>query len=340
MTMNPQSEPLFDAFLNQHDEEAWFEVVSALLPSIHPVDKTATQIWFRFFPLSLHRALDQAENPGELAKRLLLAGRYELKDQIDSSHAFFYGHRYWPQVKKAVEGFAEDSRPPESLELAAQIIDVAREVSLHLKVHESFLIGITAVAFMTLQQVGMDAFRAAPGAVETRTRFLKRKPEQILKTRSRDDSQGLFGFLRGEAKQYTVTFNENKKDARFKLISTQQITTAAANDKRDYRSSDPRCVPEEGPIPVECRAATCGSCWVGILAGAEKLSEVGPRESKQIKEFGYIDSSGPKPLIRLACQAHAYGALSIVIPPWNGVFGKYLRAQKRDTPDTQEASNR
>jgi ferredoxin len=338
--MSTKSEPLFDAFLNQHDEEAWSEVVTALLPSIHLVDKNATQIWFRFFPLSLHHALHRAENPDELARRLLLAGRYELKDQIDSSHTFFYGHRYWPVVKKAVEEFAEDSRPPGSLELAAQIIDVARDVSLRLKVHESFLIGITAVAFMTLQQVGIDAFRAAPGAVGTRSRFLKRKPEKILNARARDDFQGLFGFLRGESKLFTVTFNENNKDSKFKLISSQQITTAAANDKRDYRSFDPRCVPEEGPIPVECRAATCGSCWVGILAGAEKLSEVGPRESKQIKEFGYIDSDEPKPLIRLACQSQAYGAVSIVIPPWNGVFGKHLRAQKKDSPDTQEASNR
>jgi uncharacterized 2Fe-2S/4Fe-4S cluster protein (DUF4445 family) len=33
-------------------------------------------------------------------------------------------------------------------------------------------------------------------------------------------------------------------------------------------------------------------------------------------------------MIRLACQAQAQGAVSIVIPPWNGVFGKYLRRLK------------
>ena len=33
-------------------------------------------------------------------------------------------------------------------------------------------------------------------------------------------------------------------------------------------------------------------------------------------------------LIRLACQAQAQGAVSIVIPPWNGVFGKYLKSLK------------
>lgn len=55
------------------------------------------------------------------------------------------------------------------------------------------------------------------------------------------------------------------------------------------------------------------------------MSDVGAREGTQIKKFGYIDTSDPKPLIRLACQAQARGAVSIVIPPWNGVFGKYLR---------------
>ena len=41
-----------------------------------------------------------------------------------------------------------------------------------------------------------------------------------------------------------------------------------------------------------------------------------------MKVFGYLDTQEPRPLIRLACQARAFGAVSIVIPPWNGVFGK------------------
>jgi hypothetical protein len=62
-----------------------------------------------------------------------------------------------------------------------------------------------------------------------------------------------------------------------------------------------------------------------VLGGAEKLSEVRELEWRRIKEFGYIDTEEPKPVIRLACQAEAFGAVSIVIPPWNGVFGKFLR---------------
>jgi hypothetical protein len=57
---------------------------------------------------------------------------------------------------------------------------------------------------------------------------------------------------------------------------------------------------------------------------------VAAREGKKIKEFGYIDTGEPKPLIRLACQAQANGAVSIVIPPWNGQFGKYLKSLKHD----------
>lgn len=95
--------------------------------------------------------------------------------------------------------------------------------------------------------------------------------------------------------------------------ATQELTNAAANDKRDYFSRDPRCIPGEGPIPVQCRSAACGTCWVGILGGAEKLSEVRRLEAQRIKEFGYINTSNPKPIIRLACQAQAVGAVSIVI---------------------------
>jgi ferredoxin len=115
----------------------------------------------------------------------------------------------------------------------------------------------------------------------------------------------------------------------------QDLAWGAADDQsRDWRAIDPRRV--EGPIPVECRSASCGTCWVGILGGAEKLSDVAAREGKQIKKFGYIDTAEPKPLIRLACQAQTQGAVSIVIPPWNGAFGKYLSEQAQDCGEELE----
>ena len=110
----------------------------------------------------------------------------------------------------------------------------------------------------------------------------------------------------------------------------QEIASAAQSDPRDYRARDPRCTPGEGPIPVECRAASCGTCWVGVLGGAEKLSPVDERdERRRMKVFGYLDSPEAQPLIRLACQAVASGNATIVIPPWNGFIGK--RKGSRET---------
>lgn len=337
--MSTSNESLFEAFLNQHHEVAWAEVVAALLPSIHEVDKSATRIWFAFYPLSLHRALEEAEDAVQLAKKLLLSGKYQLKDQIDSSHTFLYGHRYWPEIKRAVVE-AGSGRPPGSLDLAVQILEVARAGAAEIHVQESLLVGITAVAFMTLRQVGMAAFKATPGEVLLDARVLAKTPEQILQTRAKDDPQGVLGFLKGFAREYTITFNENDESAKFKLINSQELATAAANDKRDYRSRDPRCVDGQGPVPIECRSAACGTCWVGILGGAEKLSEVARLEAVKIKEFGYIDTDEPKPLIRLACQAQAFGAVSIVIPSWNGFYGKSLRSRKNTGEETQTGSAR
>jgi hypothetical protein len=84
---------------------------------------------------------------------------------------------------------------------------------------------------------------------------------------------------------------------------------------------------------------------VGVLGGAEKLTEVSPRERKAMQLFGYIDTDNSRPLIRLSCQAQGEGAVSVVIPSWNGVFGKYLRKLKegdavgaatREQNETQE----
>jgi uncharacterized 2Fe-2S/4Fe-4S cluster protein (DUF4445 family) len=41
-----------------------------------------------------------------------------------------------------------------------------------------------------------------------------------------------------------------------------------------------------------------------------------------MKVFGYKQPDDEKPFLRLACQAKAFGNVTIVIPPWNGVFGK------------------
>lgn len=315
----------FETYLNQHDEEAWSATLTTLLRSIHEVDRNATQIWFSFYPLSLFQALEQAEDPEQLAQQLLMQGNYRLKDQIDSSHTFLYGHRFWPEVKTVVQKYAREFKAGGSLSDA--ILAVAQDAAKQAKVDQSLVIGITAVAFMTIRQAGLEAFSTAPGKIQIDKKHARKSPADVLRERAVDDSQGLFAFLRTVDKKWTVTYDENDDRAKYRLNHLQDLAWGAADDRsRNWREVDPRRV--EGPIPVECRSASCGTCWVGVLGGAEKLTDVAAREGKKIKEFGYVDTSESKPLIRLACQAQAQGAVSIVIPPWNGVFGKYLKRQK------------
>ncbi len=321
-----ENENLFEAYLDQHDDAAWSRVIDRLLPSIHEVDRTATRIWFAFFPLSLLEALRDTRNREWLIRKLQMLGRWELRDQIDASHRFLYGHRWWPDVKRTILAVAESERPPKSLDLGDLVLDVAGTVAAAVSVDRSLLMGISAVGLMTLQQVGGAAFEAAPDEVRIPEAVRRLTAAQVLRARARDNGQGILGFLKGDRKSWTVTFDEQEPSASFPLINSQDLTMAAAADRRDHRSRDPRCT--EGPIPVECRSASCGTCWVGVLGGAEKLSPVEELERRRLREFGYLETDEEKPIIRLACQARAFGAVSIVIPPWNGIFGTYIRKRK------------
>ena len=140
-TQAPTETP-FEEFLMQHDEAWWNEALAQLLPSIHEVDRNATQIWVAFYPRELLRELEQAEDPEALMRELLMQGNYYLGDQIDSSHKFLYGHRFWPEVKKAVEEHADLWHGLQSSAKRAGACwptnqDVAREVAEVLKVDQS-----------------------------------------------------------------------------------------------------------------------------------------------------------------------------------------------------------
>ncbi|MGH9821926.1 MAG: 2Fe-2S iron-sulfur cluster-binding protein [Blastocatellia bacterium] len=333
--MSDDNWKLFEAFLNQHDGDSWTRVINDLLPSIHEVDKNATLIWMAFFPIDLAVAIEAEPDRERLIEELQILGKYSLKEQIDSSHSFLYGHRYWPEVKKAITDQAK-STAASSPELGSQIREVAKRVSGTLKVPESLLVGITAAGFMTLQQVGLRAFGTEPGKVQIDPKHAKKTPEQVVRARSKNNSQGLFGFLRGDNKVWNITFNENVDGCVFKLIDTQELTSAAANDTRHYERRDPKLLGSVGPIPVQCRAASCGTCWVGVLGGADRLAAVDPLESKRIKKFGYIDTDERNPVIRLACRAQGKGAVTLVVPPWNGVFGKFLEDRKKAAAEETE----
>lgn len=333
MSTKVETRTPFETFLDQYDESDWAEALISLLPDIHEVDRAATQIWFAFYPLVLVRALKRAEDPEALAQKFLLQGNYRLADQIDSSHTFLYGHRFWSEAKRAVEDYAAQFQPSPELKLATAIREAAQRAASMAKTDESLLVGITAVAFMSVEQAGLEAFRQAPGRLHIDVKHARLSPEQVLKARAKDDSQGLLGFLRTVDKEWTVTFDENREGASFKLINGQDMAWAAAADKRDYKQLDERRI--EGPIPVECRNASCGTCWVGVLGGAEKLAPVSARERRMMREFGYLDTDEERPVIRLSCITPASGAVSIVIPPWNGFFGKRLKPNAVDSEEEE-----
>lgn len=318
----------FEDFLNKFSENDWLKALNDSLSAIHPVDRNAAQIWFRFYPLSLYRYLQTAEDKAVAVQKFVMQGNYELKDQIDSSHEFLYGHRFWETVKSEIVSRAE-TFDKGNANLPDEIRQISAAVAAKAKTGEPLIVGITAVGLMTLVQVGFDEFKNSKGAIKSPDGLMKKSPDQIVKERAKDDGQGVFGFLKTVNKEWTVNYAAPDNRGKFKLMNDEEIASGAARDQtQNWSANDARRI--EGVIPVECRSAACGTCWVGILEGAEKLSDVAPRERKQMKVFGYNQGDEAKPILRLACQAKAHGAISIVIPPWNGVFGKRVYGNVED----------
>lgn len=313
------TDPLYLAYLAQFDDEAWLRVVDRLSQAIHPVDRAATRAWFHFYPLRLQAAIDESSEPETLAAHLRLQGRWHLADQRESSHWFLFGHRYWREVRAAVVDASTRGAAPGSLDLAAQVQAIAGRVALERQVDPACLVGIAAIALRTLQQVGLPAL-AGP-ADQPLIGGPRANPDRLVASRQRR-SRGWLGFLRGSSQTSAVTFDERPPGRSFPLIASQHVTTAAALDTRDYRREDPRCT--EGPIPVHCRSCSCGTCWVGVLDGADRLSPVESRERTTIASLGYLRSDESHPVIRLACTAQAFGPVTLVIPPWNGQIGVRL----------------
>ena len=322
---------LFLAFLAQHDDAAWLRVVDRLEPSIHPVDRAATRIWFHLFPLSLQRVMERVD-AADLARQMTLAGRWRLADQIDRSHCFLFGHRFWPAAKRAVLEFVNGPTPPRSLDLGAQIQELSTRIAAAAGAAPAEVLGIAAIALRTLQQVGHDAVRASPEHLADFGQHHGRSAGEIVAWRARGQAQGWRRLFGGASRQSDVTFNERDPEATFPLIHTQHLTTAAALDTRDYRQGEPRC--SEGPIPVHCRSCSCGTCWVGVLAGHERLSPMDARERAKLAECGVRQDAEPH-VIRLACMTQADGPVSIVIPPWNGLLGRVLTRVSQGTPSSR-----
>ncbi len=324
--------------IEKYSESEWLAAVEAVAGDIHEVDRSATRVWFRFYPLDLVRYLESAEDVEATMKGMVLKGDFGLLDKIDTSHKFLYGHRYWPQVKAAVIKRAESVDGIANL--AAEIKTISRAVAITAKTTETLALGISAVGLATLNQTGLEDFKASPGTVEKPSGNMTKSPEQIVAARAKDDSQGLLGFLKTINKEFSIKYKAFAYDGKFKIMSEEEIASASQKDRtRAWQEMDPRCW--EGPVPIECTSASCGTCWVGVVGGQEKLSDVSVRERKQMKVFGYNQPEEAKPYLRLACQAKATGNVSLIIPPWNAVFGKKVRGNVEDVelePNTTSAA--
>ena len=122
---------------------------------------------------------------------------------------------------------------------------------------------------MTLTQVGLDAFKSAKGETEKPKGLMTKAPDKIVAERAKDDSQGVFGFLKTIDKKFTVSWEDKQSKGNFALKNQAEMATASALDQtQDWKARDERCW--EGVIPVECRSASCGTCWVGVFGGRRK----------------------------------------------------------------------
>lgn len=327
-----------ETYLAKFTGAEWLAAIEEMLPCIHEVDRNAVQIWFRFYPVDLHRFVETAEDRDATLHGFAMQGQFELKDQIDTSHHFLYSHRYWKTVKAAIEAELVVFKD-EPASLVEEIKAIGMLVAEKLSVERQMVNALVAVGLATLNQVGADAFKAAPGEVEKPTGLMAKSPNAVIAERKKDASQGLLGFLKTVNKKFAIHYANGRVRGDFDIMNEQEIAGASALDRsKDWHAQDERCW--EGVVPVECTSAACGTCWVGVLGGEEKLSPVTSREQRAMKVFGYNQPEGDKPFLRLACQAKAFGDATIVIPPWNAVFGKKVYGNVEDIelePNTTSA---
>ncbi|MBP6715785.1 MAG: 2Fe-2S iron-sulfur cluster binding domain-containing protein [Acidobacteria bacterium] len=251
--------------VSRYAPQDWVTAIETLAPEIHSVDLHATRVWFAFFPLEL-------------------AGMSGLADRVATSHTFLYGHRYWPQVKRAILAAAKEASWPSSLaELMVRIADHATRTT---QVDRDQLIGITGASLMTLRQAGMAAFEASSNAVQLPHWAHVRSVRQTRRARVVGPWRP-FAFL-GQ-RRHRMRFSEAAPDAFADVADGQPVAA--------------------------CRGGDCRECVIGVISGAEKLSPIDPAvEGQRLGALGYgsAKASNGSPLIRLACQAKPSGDVSFV----------------------------
>jgi hypothetical protein len=224
--------------------------VTDLFREIHPVDRVATEIWF---------AWQDRWNPAV---------------DIDSSHRFLYGHRYWPRVKAAIA----------AAEITGVLVEDALRISeaatRTVRVDQDQLLGITAVGLRIQEVVGRGVFVGAPGRAMLEDRVRVETPSQVLQRRATNLPDGIFGRWRGDRRRWCVTVEPDADD-------TYVVT--------------------HGDMLMPCRGGNHEGCVVGILAGADHLSPLDGDEKYPLirracdcRVFGRVSLTYPPPPLRAA----------------------------------------
>ena len=161
----------------------------------------------------------------------LVQGDFELKNQISTSHFFLYGNRFWSSVKAEIEAMAGAKSASKGLiELVRAVADGAAARS---KTSVDLTLGISIVGLMTLNQVGLEAFKNDGGSGVTPSGVMTKSPDAIVRERHKDDSQGLFSFLKSVDKKFTVNWCDSKSAGSFRITNDADIATASALDRSE-----------------------------------------------------------------------------------------------------------
>ena len=151
---------------------------------------------------------------------------------------------------------------------------------------------------------------------------MSKSPEAIVAERAKDDSQGMLGFLKTVNKKFSINLCRDTFQGKFPIMNEQEIASASANDRsQPWQEHRRTMLGRPRPGRVHGRFLRHLLDWCPRRTGKD-LPRSPARERRAMKVFGYNQTEDEKPFIRLACQAQAAGNVTIVIPPWNAVFGK------------------
>ena len=102
------------------------------------------------------------------------------------------------------------SLPIRNRPLLEEIKAIGIVVAEKLKVERQMVNALVIIGLATLNQVGLEAFQAASGEVEKPSGIMAKSPNAVIAERSKDDSQGLFGFLKTINKKFSVALRNRQ----------------------------------------------------------------------------------------------------------------------------------